>query len=60
MSRSLATATAIQGDRPSRSVLPAGLDVARLPAHVAVIMDGNGRWASQRKLPRVMGHREGV
>ena len=60
MSRSLATATAIQGNHPSRSVLPASLDPARLPAHVAVIMDGNGRWASQRKLPRVMGHREGV
>jgi len=29
------------------------------PAHVAVIMDGNGRWARQRMLPRVMGHREG-
>ena len=60
MSRSLATATAIPGNRPSRSLLPAGLDAARLPAHVAVIMDGNGRWANQRKLPRVMGHREGV
>jgi undecaprenyl diphosphate synthase len=32
----------------------------RLPAHVAVIMDGNGRWARQRGLPRVMGHRAGV
>lgn len=60
MSRSLATATAVQGNRPSRSLLPASLDPARLPAHVAVIMDGNGRWANQRKLPRVMGHREGV
>jgi undecaprenyl diphosphate synthase len=36
------------------------LDPARLPRHVAVIMDGNGRWAGRRKLPRVMGHREGV
>ncbi|MBM5807303.1 MAG: isoprenyl transferase [Cyanobacteria bacterium M_surface_10_m2_179] len=60
MSRSLATATAIPGNRPCCAVLPAGLDPARLPRHVAVIMDGNGRWASQRKLPRVMGHREGV
>jgi undecaprenyl diphosphate synthase len=32
----------------------------RLPAHVAVIMDGNGRWASQRHLPRVEGHRAGI
>ena len=31
-----------------------------LPAHVAVIMDGNGRWAKQRHLPRVEGHRQGV
>ena len=31
----------------------------RLPAHVAVIMDGNGRWAAQRHLPRVEGHRAG-
>src|SRR5450759_2923333 len=32
----------------------------RLPAHVAVIMDGNGRWAVQRHLPRVEGHRAGI
>jgi len=32
----------------------------RLPAHVAVIMDGNGRWAGERHLPRVEGHRAGV
>jgi undecaprenyl diphosphate synthase len=31
-----------------------------LPGHIAIIMDGNGRWAKQRGLPRVMGHREGV
>jgi len=32
----------------------------RLPRHVAVIMDGNGRWARRRMLPRIVGHREGV
>ena len=32
----------------------------QLPAHVAVIMDGNGRWAAQRHLPRVEGHRAGI
>src|SRR3954451_8262093 len=32
----------------------------RLPSHVAVIMDGNGRWAAQRHLPRVEGHRAGI
>jgi undecaprenyl diphosphate synthase len=38
----------------------AGLDPARLPAHIAVIMDGNGRWARQRGLPRIQGHAQGV
>jgi undecaprenyl diphosphate synthase len=33
---------------------------AALPAHVAIIMDGNGRWAKQRRLPRMEGHRNGV
>ncbi len=33
---------------------------ARLPRHIAVIMDGNGRWARQRGLPRVQGHAQGV
>lgn len=33
---------------------------ATLPTHVAIIMDGNGRWAKQRGLPRVQGHRNGV
>lgn len=40
--------------------LPADLDIARLPKHVAVIMDGNGRWAKRQGLPRIMGHRRGV
>ena len=31
-----------------------------LPAHIAIIMDGNGRWARQRFLPRIAGHRQGV
>src|SRR5262249_46370592 len=38
----------------------AGLDPGRLPAHVAVIMDGHGRWAQERGLPRVEGHARGV
>lgn len=37
-----------------------GLERARLPRHVAVIMDGNGRWARARGLPRIEGHRRGV
>jgi undecaprenyl diphosphate synthase len=36
------------------------IDPARIPAHVAIIMDGNGRWAAQRRLPRVEGHRAGI
>jgi len=36
------------------------LDPERLPRHVAIIMDGNGRWAKQRRLPRIMGHRTGT
>jgi len=36
------------------------IDKNRLPKHVAVIMDGNGRWAGARKLPRVAGHRAGI
>ena len=36
------------------------LDLKRLPQHLAVIMDGNGRWAGRRHLPRVAGHRAGV
>jgi len=52
--------TAIKGQRPAAASQTAGLDAARLPAHVAVIMDGNGRWARQRGLPRIEGHRRGV
>jgi undecaprenyl diphosphate synthase len=40
--------------------LAQGINFERLPAHVAIIMDGNGRWASQRHLPRVEGHRAGI
>ncbi len=36
------------------------LDPKRLPAHIAIIMDGNGRWARQRNYPRIMGHKAGV
>ena len=36
------------------------LDLERLPKHIAIIMDGNGRWAAKRNLPRVAGHRAGA
>ena len=51
------------------TVVPAGsaeealarqVNFERLPQHIAVIMDGNGRWAAQRHLPRVEGHRAGI
>ena len=55
--------------QPPKSLEPAsreevrlleGLDAQRLPRHIAIIMDGNGRWAQRRHLPRVAGHRAGV
>lgn len=36
------------------------IDISRLPRHVAIIMDGNGRWAKKRNLPRIEGHRAGA
>src|SRR5215813_8870640 len=36
------------------------IDFEALPSHVAIIMDGNGRWAQSRRLPRVSGHRAGI
>src|SRR6476659_11256470 len=47
-----------QGDPDAALARQVAFD--RLPAHVAVIMDGNGRWAAQRHLPRVEGHRAGI
>src|ERR671932_185449 len=41
-------------------ISPAPSASGRDPAHVAIIMDGNGRWAARRGLPRVEGHRRGV
>jgi undecaprenyl diphosphate synthase len=46
------------GDADER--LAREVNFERLPAHVAIIMDGNGRWAAQRHLPRVEGHRAGI
>jgi undecaprenyl diphosphate synthase len=40
--------------------LARAIDPGRLPAHIAIIMDGNGRWAARRRLPRVAGHKAGV
>ena len=35
------------------------IDIKTLPKHIAIIMDGNGRWAKRRNQPRVFGHRQG-
>ena len=44
----------------SEAQLLAQIDLERLPQHIAVIMDGNGRWAKRRRLPRIAGHRAGI
>src|SRR5437588_11603801 len=49
----------IKPGSPDHKLL-SGLDWARIPRHVAIIMDGNGRWAAQRGQPRIAGHRAGV
>ena len=49
----------VQPDSPEE-ILARQVNFERLPAHVAVIMDGIGRWAAQRHLPRVEGHRAGI
>jgi undecaprenyl diphosphate synthase len=40
--------------------LAQAIDPTRIPAHIAIIMDGNGRWANRRRLPRVAGHKAGI
>ena len=54
------TAPALGPVTAEEAALLEKLDLARLPRHVAVIMDGNGRWAQRRHLPRVAGHRSGT
>lgn len=46
--------------KSSEAAVLSQIDWVRLPAHVAVIMDGNGRWAAARRKPRIAGHRAGV
>jgi undecaprenyl diphosphate synthase len=49
----------VEAGSPEEELVRA-IDFARLPRHVAIIMDGNGRWAARRHLPRVLGHRAGI
>jgi len=44
----------------SARIAAAGLKPEQLPHHIAIIMDGNGRWAQRRGLPRIVGHRRGI
>lgn len=55
----LALLESIRPGDPDRE-LALALDPERLPSHIAIIMDGNGRWARQRSLPRAAGHKAGV
>jgi undecaprenyl diphosphate synthase len=50
----------MKNKNPTLEQLRAQLDVNSLPKHIAVIMDGNGRWAQRNGLPRVAGHKRGV
>jgi undecaprenyl diphosphate synthase len=45
---------------PVEADLLSQIDLDRLPRHIAIIMDGNGRWAKRRHLPRIAGHRAGI
>lgn len=54
------TAFSVSSSDLPTAELPTDLDRDRLPRHVAAIMDGNGRWARQRGLPRIVGHQKGV
>jgi undecaprenyl diphosphate synthase len=56
----VATPSALGPVTPEEASLLAKLDLTKLPRHVAVIMDGNGRWAQRKHLPRVAGHRSGT
>ncbi|CAJ1227545.1 ditrans,polycis-undecaprenyl-diphosphate synthase ((2E,6E)-farnesyl-diphosphate specific) [Levilactobacillus zymae] len=47
-------------DQQTGEVAELQLDEQNIPAHIAIIMDGNGRWAQQRHLPRIAGHKQGM
>jgi undecaprenyl diphosphate synthase len=61
MAKSLKRTKPFDGpEKPIRPALKAKIDPAKLPGHVAVIMDGNGRWAKKRNKPRIAGHQAGA
>src|SRR6476619_3079877 len=57
---SLADMLAVVAPGSEEEALVRGVDFGRMPRHIAIIMDGNGRWAGERHLPRVEGHRAGI
>jgi undecaprenyl diphosphate synthase len=57
---SLADMLAVVAPGSEEETLLRGVDFGRMPRHIAIIMDGNGRWAANRHLPRVEGHRAGI
>jgi len=59
MSAESSSATATPLNSVQERAVAAGIDLTRLPHHVAIIMDGNGRWARKKGLGRLLGHREG-
>ncbi len=50
----------LRAKKPSNKSSTQTLDSSRMPRHIAIIMDGNGRWAKKRNMPRVVGHNSGV
>ncbi len=54
------TTKGLRADGSGEDLFLAKIDRKRIPNHVAIIMDGNGRWAKKRSLPRIAGHRAGV
>ena len=47
-------------DKMKKTAERLGVSLDQMPRHIAIIMDGNGRWAEMRHLPRIAGHRQGV
>lgn len=56
----VSNSVSLQQEEARRLAEAAGVDLLRLPRHVAIIMDGNGRWAHGMKRPRIEGHRAGI
>jgi undecaprenyl diphosphate synthase len=49
-----------KSNKKNNTLLTDKLDLGKIPKHIGIIMDGNGRWAKERNLPRTMGHKAGI